>query len=714
LIPRLRQRRYRAAIAVALLVGCALLGTARSALPSRGEQSLLPPGAHERLHGVLARTLLKPPLRTNSRVRYSPDGRFILVQGSSGIYILARQPLHLISHLVAAKVYPAQFSADSQSVAVLSHDLTLHRVSSSDGQTLEEKALPVHDCLEAWLSPNSATVACLNAGFQLATYDSETGQPIYSTAADSYRAAPFAAVPLDLESAFSSPFGVEISGNLQPLANRGDRKFLALAFSPDGKSLIAGEGDAGFRVDLGVRKRSSLPENIRKRLQQEVSFVDAGRLLLLDRKHQNEPFLLSAQTGELLGKPEFKADSVEIASNPKYVLLTRAESPGVAVHDLEANHEMAIPLNLGADVYGGELAFLNDRGDLYIHRLGEVLPIATVWLPLDRLAALSSVGVDKDLTTLALSTDTRGGLYQIPSGRRLSSFSHFSAVQISPAGVLLLLPAGPAEAAEVKRYQEEGDKTVSAWFSDKKGRLRSGGATLLEYSVNFEFGRAFRGPVPVGSVAPFLPRSLDPLTGKELWSHRFELPAPLPFADPQGDTLVLGWHAGSDHAWSVARRYAALWEHFKHSKIAEQDTLFEAVDVRTGESKGAALVQIGSGPSSYTSAFAAGDTLVLVKDLTRLSLYSLTDGQLKARLAGQLPAVSAPGNLLALTDRPGHVVLYDSRTAEKLDEQLFSEPIEYLHFSADGERLLVVTEFQEVFLLDLHDLGKKVPVKESP
>lgn len=96
--------------------------------------------------------------------------------------------------------------------------------------------------------------------------------------------------------------------------------------------------------------------------------------------------------------------------------------------------------------------------------------------------------------------------------------------------------------------------------------------------------------------------------------------------------------------------------------------------------------------------------MVFCRDAIRVQLYSLRDGQLKAKLLGIRPAASAQSNLLALDLGSGRLAIYDLNSSIKLDEQVLPAPIVYTHFSADGQRLLVLTENQYAFVLDVKDV----------
>ena len=96
---------------------------------------------------------------------------------------------------------------------------------------------------------------------------------------------------------------------------------------------------------------------------------------------------------------------------------------------------------------------------------------------------------------------------------------------------------------------------------------------------------------PQASGVPFHLRALDAATGKELWSRSFTGVPPIPFADPQGERLVLSWKAKSAGAWAAAKHDPALKEVLKKAKLTDHDSFLEALDARTGKSVGGVLVQ---------------------------------------------------------------------------------------------------------------------------
>jgi hypothetical protein len=327
---------------------------------------------------------------------------------------------------------------------------------------------------------------------------------------------------------------------------------------------------------------------------------------------------------------------------------------------------------------------------------------------------LSAASVTPDLDQLALSVSGAGAIFRLSNGQRLSSFQKFNAAVFSDQRNATLLQAyAHYQPPRILHVNVSNGETSPAWEIPKQAALHANGPVLLEYDFNQESTAVRSVSETPEAQAPFRLRALDPASGKELWKRDFEDYPPTPFADPQGERLVLGWRAKSSQAKAAAERNSTVNLIYKNAKLTDQDSFFEALDARTGMSVGGILVQVGSRAVSFDSAFSVADTMVLVKDGVRVSLYSLTDGKLKARLVGVGPSVSAESKLLALDLGSGHLAIYDSNSGAKLDQQDFPDEIAYTHFSSDGKRLFVLTKQQAAIILDVNKVREAHP-ESSP
>ena len=640
--------------AAALLVSVQFLAIAAATPQST------PP--HEELRGVLSRQALKPALRNaDVKLRYGPDGRTLMVQNPSGVYLFSREPLTLRAHMDAEEVYPARFSFDSREISVVGHGLTLNRERLPGGPILEQRELPSHDgCLDAELAPGAELFACLTPELNLVIYRLASSELIFSVSLEQMNSPNrIVYVPLDPDIAFPSPFGFRLANNWDSLANKGMR-FISMDFSPDGKMLLVRNEWEAFTVDLTTKRKTSLAGWLHKRLHASFALQDDENVLIASGEKEPSPVIVSLKTGGITRNPSFKADLVRLASNPRYALLSDVGSPGVRVFDLEQNRELDPPNNLSIDIFGNEMAVLNERGSLFLYHVGEKLPFLAADLPLDSLPVLRAAAVTPALDRIAFSVEGNAAVFQVATGERTYTGPRFSAAEFSDQGsAYLLLPRDGVNPPHVLQVALASGQTTPAWSGGKE-HIRSGGSVLLEYALAAPIRHRF--VVTQENDISYRLRALDPATGKELWKREFFEDSPVPFADPQGDRLVLGWNATSPHAASAAKRIPSAWAIFKHAKISKLDSYFEILDARFGESVGGVLIQVGSGPASYDAAFSAGDALFLRKDGKRVSVYSLQDGNLKARLVGGIPTANAQINLFAMEEGPGRLCLYDLAT----------------------------------------------------
>ena len=661
-------------------------------------QSARPP---EELHGVLSHQPLKPPLRDAAvTLRYSPDGRTLMIQNASGVYLFSREPFVLRAHIATEDVYPARFSSNSQEITLISHALILGREKLPAGPRLEQRALRFHDgCLDAELSPSAEFFACLTPDFNFVVYEISTNSLIFSASLGQSNS-PYRVVhiPLDPDTAFPSPFGFRLANSWDSMAGKG-MKFLSMDFSPDSKTLLVRNESEAFAVDLTTRRKASLAGWLHKRLHASFCLENDNRILIASGEREDSPVIVSLNTGGVTGNPAFKADGVRLAGNPRYALLSDTGARGVRLFDLEANHELEVPSNLSIDIFGTEMAVLNDQGKLFLHKIGEKRSFLAVDLPLDSLPMLRAAAVTPTLDRVAFSLDGTSAAFQVATGERTLTGPRVSAAKFSDqTSAYFLLPRDRNDSPRVVQFALGSGKTTPSW-SGGKDSLRPGGTVLLEYALPTLIGRRFG--VSEDNDIPYRLRALDVTTGKELWKREFFENSPVPFADPQGERLILGWYAKSPGAESAAKRIPQVWEIFKHAKISKLDSYFEVLDALSGKSVGGVLIQVGSGPASYDAAFSAGDALFLIKDGKRVSVYSLQDGNLKARITGGIPTANSRNNLFAMEEGPGRIVIYDLATAAKLDQQIFPDSIAYTHFSEDGNRLLVLTKHQVTYVLDV-------------
>jgi len=706
-----RSRLIACSLFLALLLGALFQGI-----------SAQPTHTRERLRGVLSLSRLAPPLRGDATIRLSPDGEHLFLQDASGIMLVSRHPLRLVSYLETRFSYSARFSGDSQSIHVVSHDLLASTWRVSDGKKIESHDLSFPGgCLSASLSPTADLLACYTPEQDLVILRTDTGQKVFSSSIHPHPS-DRAIVPilLDTESAFPAPFGFILSNNTKPLANRGLIHY-PLWFSPDGEFLLAGDNISALRVNLSTFSRENLPSAVHKRMHAVVGVLRGEQTLVYDTLKQEPPAIVSLSTGQTVATPPLPAGEIALATDTRFAIIRKRAGTSVQVFDVQNSRLVPLDDCIAADVSENVLVALDSEGTLKFFRAGESEPFEGARLLLGELPPLRAASVSPSLDLLSIAVDGAAGTFSSATGVRKFSTGLFAAAFLEDSrSPLFLSPRKFKARQEVMRPDYQTGAFASAWTAAEGANLHPNGNTLLAYSLYEPEFRVRRQPgsqmiIDMAFVdVPYRLDGLDPASGSKWWDRGFNQGVPIPFADPQGDRFILAWKARSDGAKEAVKRVPAIHDLYKKSKVAEQDTVFEVRDSRTGKSLGSVLVQFGGGPIDFGSASSVGDALFLVKDEIRLSVFSLKDGRLILRRNGLHPTANAESSLLALDEGGGHLGIYDLSSGAKIEEQLFPDLIAYTHFSADGKKLLALTQHQVVYILDMSQVREHPLAPEPP
>ena len=206
------------------------------------------PAGEERLHNVLSRQRLEPPLHNDlTQLQFSPDGKFALAQDETGIYALSRRPFAYLFRIEAPYAYPAHFTPDSGGIVYYDAKLTVEKwdVSSQARAWVHQIVLP-KPCRQTALSPDGGVLACLDQENGLNLLDSSTGNAVFSKKEfiPWYQAQTFPAFP-----------GAGPPGG-------GPAEMIGMQFSPDGRYFVACRGPSNIAVDLTTYKPISLPGRV--------------------------------------------------------------------------------------------------------------------------------------------------------------------------------------------------------------------------------------------------------------------------------------------------------------------------------------------------------------------------------------------------------------------------------------------------------------------
>ncbi len=86
--------------------------------------------------------------------------------------------------------------------------------------------------------------------------------------------------------------------------------------------------------------------------------------------------------------------------------------------------------------------------------------------------------------------------------------------------------------------------------------------------------------------------------------------------------------------------------------------------------------------------------------VNRILVYSLDSGAQTGKLFGQAPKLSPESRLLCAGNESEQLTIFDLATMAKRDGLVFASPVAMASFVKEGKQLFVLTEDQNVFVLD--------------
>ena len=636
-------------------------------------------GHPERLSGIVSRKQLNNPLRGDiEHFRFSPDGKYLLAQDEGGIYVLSRDPLKFIFRIDAADAQHAQFSPDSRQVAFFSSGL---RVETWDLEHQEQTSVSdvpaLRGCRQTELSPDAKFLACFDNSLDLTLYDVGSGEAIFKK--DKF---------YDFDSGFSG-----YGGLLKFIYFLLHQDVVTLRFSPDGRYFAASSRTKEeVVIDLATQKKINVPGAIHTAMEYSFTFVGPDRIVGVDTFSPLKSPLVEFPSGKMIDRVPLGDGSLVAATNPKYIFIRPIQERPVGAYDLEQK-KLAYSNRMSAtDVWGD--VFISERlnGEVGLYKVTDTKAYDTLQLPLGRLGVLRTFTASPDLKWLAMSSRTRGGVWDLDTNTRIFHIRAFQNAYYNANGNFFM------DFPEFEKAKREMG-VLSPVTQQSKGReidkdddLTFFGDVFLRTKHNDKNRNVRRN---------FELESLDMATGKLLWSRNFPKQGPWVSGSVSSGKLILVWNAKADGLRDELAHDAKVQERWSKENPSDTDSFMEVLNARDGSVAGGVVVHTGKYSFHPEYQMAMGDWLVVTDNLNRVLLYSVSTGEQKAKWFGYRPQISRNGDRLCLSNGRGHLVVYELHTMKQISEFSFASRISANLFSEDGKRLFVLTNDQTAFVLDV-------------
>jgi WD40 repeat protein len=659
------------------------------------------PSRPESLHAVLTRQQLTPPLRSDiSHIRFSPDGKYVLAQDDSGINVLTREPFAPLFRIEAADANPANFTPDSKGIVFYTDNLRVEHWSIAEAKMSEAKEVVVRKgCLQTALSPDGKFLACLNPEFDLSLINVESGQAVLQ------------------KNEFYAPDYWQYLMILGELLNRKSDtgnlglQLISIGFSPDGHYFAAGyNGPLVFRItrigyvaealDLTTLRKVSLPDSLTRLIAGGFTFIGNDRVAGINVENVKKSAVVTFPEGKVITELELWRKGMVAATRGDYLLIRPIKDYALGVMDLKSKAITKVNERPALDIYGDVFVAEMRNGQLGLYRMEKNEVLATALLSNFTLGGLQVAELSPDMKWLALSTRSRGGVWNMNKGEAVLSLRGFRGGYLGD-GLFF---------GDFPKY-EEAERNV-ARFNLTTSEIVPGAKIQSSHARQFGQYLFVRKPAKPNSKDDdkvdygknVILEVLDARSLTPLWSKTYPKEAPRTWISSNHETAALLWDVTDEAAKTEIRNDARLSQQLTAMNEKEGDYFLEILDLRNGAPLGKLLIETGKGSFRLSTVFAAGDWVIISDTQNRVLVYSLKTGEMKGRVFGSFATVSPVAGLLCVENESGQLTVYSLETMEKRDQFTFSSPVSLIRFSQDGRRLFVLTSNQVAYQLDVSSL----------
>jgi len=629
---------------------------------------------------------LEPQLRPSLwRVRFSPDGRFLLAQDESNISVVSRQTGKELFHIDAPNANGAEFTPDSQHLVFHDPALRVETWEIASGKRTGVKELVVYDgCRESMLAPDGKTLVCMtmvekgesmHVGLKL--IDVESGKPFYEN-------------PKFYEPGFGAQFNIELQHLL------GNDNVAAMDISPGGHYLLVVAGWSVFAYDLQKREGLSLSGKLKGLSERRMTFVGPDELCVVGDLKGNGLFqtnFLSFPDGRLIKQGEIGNQSFYGVTKGNYMKAIPIKDFAVGILDLDKQTYKVASKSEAIDVWEPYVASESAKGGLELSQLGvngaQQLPLTVGSLPAPRAGAFS-----RDGKYLTVSLKSRGAVWNLETGKQIGLIRPFRTVWLDDDDRLL---------GEFPKFRDKdpeiGSMTLSPAVFKDLGKLE-----LEDWQyrgLQYRFKPMGRGNA-TDHHATLVVKKMD--TQAAAWTRDFpkETPACWPAED---NRLVLAWDLSNDTAKSEIKGNAALQREVSAFKSAKKGLLLETVNLETGaplEQVALPEADLTGGWNDERRAQVSGEFVLVRGEHNNTVIYRLDTGAKAGEFFGSPVATDAGLNLIAAVNRSEEILLVDERDGRELQRFTLGSPVRLARIVTGGKKtLLVLTADQVVHRLPL-------------
>lgn len=400
--------------------------------------------AREDVAGLVKKTILRPSLRQDlDQLQFSPDGKYLLAQDASSIYVISHDPLANLFRIDAPDAYLARFTPDSASVVFYDQELRVQKWTLETKQRASINQLNVKRCWGSGLSPTGDVFACARPRleisepvFEVQLIDVASGKPLFTN-------------EKFYELGFWELFVLRYRLALDETPN-----MFAVRFSPDGRYVVVNRHTTSLVYDLKVKQEIKMPSGFKQAISSSFAFVSPAEIAAFDiSKHKMAR--IQFPSGRIDEEFSFTTGRVTLPSvqTGKFVVVHGGKDSPVGVLDME---QKKVIMGYKVQAFALDEPFFAGEGlagQVMIGKIPEAQPLVQINLPESPLGTTRAAVFSQDGNWLALSGPSRGAVWSLQDGDRVFHVTNFDGAFFDSNNQLIMkFPARGKEGERVFQF----------------------------------------------------------------------------------------------------------------------------------------------------------------------------------------------------------------------------------------------------------------------